>query len=401
MSSTGQRDISVAFNPGLKAPLQDLATAKPSWTLIDLSTNTVAAVPRAEITQIPNVSPSAAELQPDFDLEPGHSYLVTVKGIPGCGSDEPLSVKVDKFDSLPGVSTPPPAGTVTASKPTGRYFVISPSKARTDSDIYISGMLTGAHHQSPAYTADIKAQLDYVLRSAHSNVGLGWKNPEIAILPNFDFTASTSRGADGNSVSIGAFSRLTATGSWVAHPILEPGFALQADKYFRAKAPVFRLPIYWVPPVLGTTRTNFYVQPLTGLEVGAYSTLPVAKDYAKAPAMLPRPDSILRPFAGASAYFTVYSTEKKPLFSLQGDFIRRWPIIAEPNYSSDSGSKLTLINIGRNPRDYLTLKLERDLTQFFSFAAEYDYGRLPPLYTLVDRKFTLAIIYKAGFKSAK
>jgi len=143
---------------------------------------------------------------------------------------------------------------------------------------------------------------------------------------------------------------------------------------------------------------QFYAQPLMGVEAGAYSSLPDAKDYATPPAVLPSPDTVLRPFAGMSAYFFIYSGQK-PLLSLQGDFIRRWPVVGEPNYSQDSNSKLTLINVGRNPRDYLTLKAQRDVTQYFGFTFQFDYGRLPPIYTLVDHKYSVAITYKAGLKS--
>lgn len=398
LRTSGVKGVSLGFLPGLTAPLADIQNAHPTWTIIDLSTNTFASVPTSEIVApVPNSLPSVAELTPDFELDRKHSYLLTVKGIPGCAGDEPLSSKITIAATLP----PPPArdpNAVLANKPTGRYIVLTPSKTRTDSDIYISGLINGANHQKAAYTADVKAQLNYIIKTARPTSG--W-SPELSIIPSFDFTASTNRASDGNSVTIGTFLRVTSPASapaWLRREVFEPGFALQADKYFRAKSPLFRFPIYFTTPVVESGNTQFYAQPLVGLEVGAYSSLPAAKDYAAAPAVLPSPDTVLRPFAGVSAYYFVYSGQK-PLFSLQSDFIRRWPVIGEPNYSQDSNSKLTLINVGRNPRDYLTLKLQRDLTQYFGFTFQFEYGRLPPIYTLVDRKYSIAITYKAGLKS--
>jgi len=397
LRTSGMKGISLGFFPGLTAPLADLQKAHPSWTIIDLSTNTFASVPTSEIIAIPDVLPASAELTPDFELDPKHSYLLTVKGIPGCAADEPLSARI----AIPKTLPPASAGATTAvpvNKPTGRYIVLTPSKTRTDSDIYISGLVNGASHQEATYTADVKAQLNYVVKTARPESG--W-SPELSIIPNFDFTASSSRGSDGNAVSIGAFLRVTSPASAPAllrYEVFEPGFALQTDKYFRATAPLFRLPIYFTTPIGGSGNKQFYAQPFMGLEVGTYSSLPATKDYATPPAVLPSPDTVLRPFAGMSAYYFVYSG-RKPLFSLQGDFIRRWPVVGEPNYSQDSSGKLTLISVGRNPRDYLTLKAVHDLTQYFGFAFQFDYGRLPPLYTLVDHKYSIAITYKAGLKS--
>jgi hypothetical protein len=397
LRSTGVKGISLGFLPGLKASPDDLKNARLMWTIIDLSTNSFASVPTSEISAIKDVLPSAAELTPDFELDPKHSYLLTVKGIPGCAADEPLSAKITIQTPLPPVRAASPDSSA-VNKPTGRYVVLTPSKTRTDSDIYISGLINGAMHQKAAYTADLKAQLNYIVKTARPESG--W-SPELSVIPNFDFTASTSRGSDGNSVSIGAFLRVTSPASapvLLRHEVFEPGFAFQTDKYFRAKTPLFRLPIYFTTPIGEWRNTQFYVQPLMGLEVGGYSSLPAAKEYATAPAVLPSPDTVLRPFAGMTAYYFVYAAQK-PLFSLQGDFIRRWPVIGEPNYSQDINSQLTLINVGRDPRDHLTLKAQRDLTQYFGFTLQFDYGRLPPLYTLVDHKYSVAITYKAGLKS--
>src|SRR5258708_1882036 len=49
-----------------------------------------------------------------------------------------------------------------------------------------------SHHTAPS-TADVKAQLNYIVKTARPESG--W-SPELSMIPNFDFTASTSRSSD-------------------------------------------------------------------------------------------------------------------------------------------------------------------------------------------------------------
>lgn len=340
-------------------------------------------------------------------LDPDHKYFLTVFGLPGCDPDKPPIKNVEMPKSLPPSSPSIPSSHDPKQSPAsnaGHGLILSPSKARTDSDIYLSGLVTGASGQKAAYTADIKTQLNYIVRQAHDN------SPGFAILPSFDFTASTNAKQDGNSVTFGiavryAWTKQVAPLSALSlYTVLEPGGAVQADPYFRVIEPVFRLPVYALPKVLQSGPFVGYLQPMFGIEAGESTKMPSPGDYAKVPATLPGTGSIFRPFAGGSLYINVNKKSKtgsgtKTIFSVETDYINRWPIMAEPMFSQASTGKLTLLGIGTQPRGYVTTKIERDIGSYFSIALEHDFGELPPLYTKVDNKYGISLTYKASVKA--
>jgi len=378
------------------------SASKPpvDWELIDATAGSV--------VHIKTPTPlDQADLWLPAPLDTGHRYFLTVFGLPGCKSDQPPVASV----SMPKPSTPSPlsvpsshaAGQSPASN-AGHGLLLSPSKARTDSDLYLSGLLTGATSQKAAYTADIKTQLDYILVQATE------QTPELALLPSVDFTASTNPKQDGNSFTFGTAVRI-AWANQIAplslldlYTMLEPGGAVQADPKFRVVEPVFRLPIYALPRTLQEGPFVAYFQPTFGIEAGGSTKMPSTGDYATLPPKLPTTGSIFRPFAGANLYIDVNAPSKagsgtKTIFSFETDYINRWPISAEPTFSQDSSGKLTLLGIGTRPRGYVTTKVERDLGSYFSIAVQYDYGELPPLYTKVDNKYSLSLTYKAALKA--
>jgi hypothetical protein len=342
--------------------------------------------------------PIEADLPLSTLLDYNHDYFLTVFGLTGCDPANP-PFAIIKFNLPPSAPLIP-----SSQKPTPKGFALSPSKARTDSDIYLSGLVTGATGQKAAYTADIKTQLNYIVRQAHDN------SPEFAILPSFDFTASTNTKQDGNSVTFGIAARY-AWAKQVAplsaldlFTLLEPGGAVQTDPYFRAIEPVFRLPIYALPKPHQWGPVVIYLEPMFGIEAGESTKMPSPGDYTKAPATLPSPGGIFRPFVGGSLYIDVNKKSKKgsgtkAIFSLETDYINRWPIMAEPVFSQASTGKLTLLGIGTQPRGYVITKIERDIGSYFSIALEHDYGELPPLYTKVDNKYSISLTYKAGLKA--
>jgi hypothetical protein len=338
------------------------------------------------------------DIQPSPFLDPNHNYFLTVLGFPGCDPDNPplAVIKVKVAPSTPLVPS--------AHKPAPKGFGLSESKTRTDSDIYLSGLLTGSTGQKAAYTADIKTQLNYIVRQAHDS------HPEFAVLPSFDFTASTNTKQDGNSVTFGiavryAWAKQVAPLSALdLHTVLEPGGAVQADPYFRLIEPVFRLPIYGLPNALQWGPVVAYLLPMFGTEAGESTKVPSPSDYANVPATLPRTRGIFRLFAGGSLLINVNKQSKtasgtKTIFSVETDYINRWPMTAEPLFSQGSTGKLTLLGIGTQPRGYVTTKIARNIGSYFSIALQHDYGELPPLYTKVDNKYSISLTYKASLKA--
>jgi hypothetical protein len=50
--------------------------------------------------------------------------------------------------------------------------------------------------------------------------------------------------------------------------------------------------------------------------------------------------------------------------------------------------------IGRGPRDYVKATMEFDFSDFTGATINYEYGRLPPNFELVDSKYSLGLVYK-------
>jgi hypothetical protein len=391
----GALEIRVGFavNPGSpnKLPVD--------WELIDATAGSV--------VHIKTTAPlDQADLWLPAPLDIDHKYFVTVFGLPGCNPDKPpiASVTIPKGSTTIPPSVPSSRASGQAPSNAGHGLILSPSKTRNDSDIYFSGLLSGATGETASYTADIKTQLDYILKQATD------ATPELAVLPSFDFTASTNPKQDGNSVRFGTSLRI-AWANQVAplsyfhlYTLLEPGGAVQADPHFRVIEPIVRLPIYAIPKALQWGPFVAYFQPTFGIEAGGSTKMPSAGDYATLPTTLPATGAIFRPFAGANLYVNINKKSKtesgtKTIFSLETDFINRWPILAEPVFSQSSTGKLTLLAVGTGPRNYVTTKVERDLGSYFSIAVEDDYGELPPLYTKVDNKYSLSLTYKAALKA--
>jgi hypothetical protein len=393
----GEPEILVLFNVG---PQQ--GSGPVDWEVIDATNGSVFHIKTPALQG----NLTGADLWLAVPLDADHKYFLTVFGLPGCDPDKPpiANVLIIKVSALKSPSVPSQHPREASASNSGHGLILSPSKARTDSDLYFSGLLSGATGQKAAYTADIKTQLNYVLIQASD------QTPELALLPSFDFTASTNPKQNGNSVTFGTALRIAwadqvAPLSFVhSYTMLEPGAVVQTDPDFRVIEPIFRLPIYAIPRALQSGPFVAYFQPTFGIEAGGSTKMPSAGDYATLPAKLPTTDTIFRPFAGANLYINVNKKSKtgsgtKTIFSLETDYINRWPIFAEPVFSQASTGKLMLLGVGTQPRGYVTSKIERDLGSYFSIAVQYDYGKLPPLYTKVDNKYSISLTYKAGLKA--
>jgi hypothetical protein len=396
LHTTDQKSfVSVLFHKPLPMGALDASSKGIDWELIDVNDGAVVHLPNV-ILEAPDTlsKPSTADLDTGFALNRSHVYFITALNYPGCekGKAPILAVTIPKVPTQP--ATQPPA-----SVKLGSHFAITPSKGRTDSDLYFSGLYNGSVGQSPAYTADIKVQPTWQLFDARD------QRPSGALVPYLDFTASTNPKLDGNSANIGVALRLAFANSngWLlSHIVLEPGGADQADHRFRAHAPVFRLPAYLTLPTFPSNgRLLIYLQPLTGFEAGDYAVPPGPLDYATTPKSSLDVGSIFRPFVGASLYINFLNSKAKTVFSLQTDYVRRWPIEPEPIFSENSTGKLILVGIGTQPRDYVITKIVRNLGSYFNVSLQHEYGQLPPMYTLVDHKYGVALTYQAALKKPK
>src|SRR5450631_1231549 len=131
MRGAGKKTISLAFT-GVTATIDETNAAHPSFMIVDLTNNTITPTPGTISADLGKV-PTSGEVTPNSELSKTNSYLLTVRGIPGCEKDDPLTAKVGFVDS--------------STSAISRSFAFAPTKGRSDSDIYLSGLINGAHHQ--------------------------------------------------------------------------------------------------------------------------------------------------------------------------------------------------------------------------------------------------------------
>ena len=104
---------------------------------------------------------------------------------------------------------------------------------------------------------------------------------------------------------------------------------------------------------------------------------------------------LYRPIAGTTLnlIFPIQAAGLQDI-SIEGSYIRRWPLRREVSFEEDDDKKLKLVSIGTSPRDYVTAKVNFDFTKAFAATVSYEYGRLPPTFKLVDHKTTIGLTYK-------
>jgi hypothetical protein len=131
---------------------------------------------------------------------------------------------------------------------------------------------------------------------------------------------------------------------------------------------------------------TFYFRPFIGQELGANINSPLREAQGK---------FIYRPMAGTTfnLIFPVQVAGFQAI-SLEGSYIRRWPLRREVSFEEDDDGNLTALSIGKSPRDFVTAKANFDFTKAFGLSVGYEYGELPPNFKLVDHKTTIGLTYK-------
>ncbi|HKO98695.1 MAG TPA: hypothetical protein VJU86_16975 [Pyrinomonadaceae bacterium] len=389
-NSEGSTKIDVQLNfPITDDELKNRA-APERWLLIDVSTTT----PERPL-RIVSVNSDRSNLQQDIVhltlfsnrlLELGHEYrlfapFLTFSGCkPKAVSEAAFSVTEKRAVGTAVVAAP-------LARPETNYFKKSPSKGRADSNVYLSGQIEGANRGSPQFAADIKLESPFDTAGFFHELG-----------PYFNFKASTASAADANSMSFGLklrhafpFKIRTVEGTTEIardQPFLSgivweitPGF--ESDRQFDNINLVAGNKFVFVPRVIGNSN-RIYFQPFIGFEAGRNLKSPVSAAAHR---------NIARGTIGGSLYLNLLPKADKAL-SLQIDYIRRFLLLREISFEEDKDKKLVALPVGRGPRDHLKLTLEYDFSDFMGTGLNYEYGRLPPNFELVDHKYGFGLIYK-------
>jgi hypothetical protein len=348
----------------------DLTPGGQEWTLADLSVRPVKdiAVLRAEPDNRANAATFTAIILTIAEpLIKGHIYRLAALNLTilGCTPEEKGTTDVTFLKPGPRPST-------------SHFFPLSKSKGRADSNVYIQGLLEGAHGSKAQFSADIKIDIPYVLKT----------KKDIEIGPYFNLKASTGSGADSNSLSTGA-KLSTIVKSWnsgyVRDVIWSPTAGIEADRHFDNVNGLVGNTLYFV--TIGNKDTfdkRVYFQPFIGYEIGRNFNSPVKAAEGNV---------ISRPNVGGSFYFTIPLKNDKA-FSIQVDYVRRFLLRRELSVTKDEDKKLVLLNLGKGPRDYVKADLQYDFAKFTALTLSYEYGRLPPNFELVNSKYSLGVIVK-------
>jgi hypothetical protein len=365
------------------------------WILVDVSTAMPERPPRVVFVTAdqPDITQPIVNLFLVLNraLEVDHEYRLFAPSLTfeGCvpksvpeGAFKVTKKKEPATGTTAGGGTNPPK-----EKPDTNFFKKSASKGRDDSNVYLSGQIEGAEGGKPQFSADIKLESPFDTASFFQEIG-----------PYFNFKASTATAADANSMNFGLklrhafpFKVRTIPGTTRLadkQPILSgivweltPGF--ESDRRFDNVNVMVGNKFVFVPRVLGNSN-RIYFQPFIGFEAGRNLKSPVdeAEDRALA-----------RGTVGGSLYVNLMPKADKPL-SFQIDYIRRFLLRREVRFTEDDDKKLVALDVGRGPRDHLKLTLEYDFSDFFGTGLNYEYGRLPPNFELVNHKYGFGLIYK-------
>ena len=400
---------SIKFVPGTRfggthGP-QAIYLARPSsWTIINA---TILQKARAEADPVrkaqlyAQATPDVVKSEIDGDRGvvltiPGaftknETYLVNVAPGNGAIPDEclgpPLPIAVRKV----------PAGGPgnTGSTAIKKKVEFDDAESREKAEIYVEGMMEGARREKAAFTIDASVGKRFYYKSDPADADS--KLPEYFFEPFFNIKASTSDGADPNSLNFGVKfenpKRLKDEPAGLRRIYFTEAAKFEADRDFKNVNFVgdfrARFRFKWL-----TTRwANF--TPFVGLEIGKN---------LRSPVLLAKGKLIARPLFGASLFSTWYRQNEGTYIrslTFESLYERRFPLKAEIALDDNEDGSFIGVPISKAPRDYLKNSLTYNFAKHFGFTLNYEYGSLPPLFKLVDHKFGVGIVFKGKFTEKK
>lgn len=291
-------------------------------------------------------------------------------------------VRVNNLAAPNCLQTPAPLKSIAAGggKTSSPKTVLAKAKDRKDADIYIQGLAEGAHRQKTFFTVD--ALIKRRFRFAPNNF----------IEPIFELKTSTSKKADPDSASLG-FNYVVTKGIYKESSPLSSldftnGIKLESDTDFRNVNFVYqtRADLAFRNLSFGIAGQPVDIIPFIGFELGRNLKSPVPEAKSRL---------LARPLFGANLYFQIFQSNDK-VFAFETQYTRRLLLKREVAFKEDNGSFVAL-PINRKPRDYVKSSFNFDFTRNFGFSASYEYGQLPPRFTLVDSKFGFGLVFKGKF----
>jgi len=130
-------------------------------------------------------------------------------------------------------------------------------------------------------------------------------------------------------------------------------------------------------------RSTIRINPFIGFEYGFVWASKVNKPGS----------NLQRPLFGSSLTAGFFRKNDKPLFLFEIDYIRRFFLRPELSYGPDQTDKLVPDRLSKLPRDDTKARVTVNATELFAPFVEYEYGRVPPKYNLIDHSFRTGIAF--------
>jgi hypothetical protein len=323
-------------------------------------------------------------VDPSVRLDPNHHYHLYVLDVSFAGkpTDDP---QPQSFIEFATVAANPPTPQKEKGDPALKDSLsFTDADGREDSNIYLSGEYSGASGEEFAGSVDVKVELP--IRKII-------KNRTHYFNPFFELKASTSPDADPDSMNFGLnweWPVWRYRGDNLQAPIRRIIWRnapkIEAERDFDNANFIWESRFRFMSRTYEGKHATFYFRPFMGQELGSNIKSPVKEAEHK---------FLYRLMTGTTLNL-VFPIQAAGLhdISLEGSYIRRWPLRREVTFADDDDGNPQPLTIGKGPKDYVSTKLNVDFTKAFGLTVSYEYGSLPPSFKLVDHKTTIGLTYK-------
>ena len=291
--------------------------------------------------------------------------------------------------------------------------MFSPAKGKSDADIYLSGAFLAGEGTKPLYTLD--AKVGWVPEWGSSGIFAGFEGTATinsSAKPPVNRTRADpdSITADANvhfikvkKIKPGSVPTRHGQGGWLFS--LYPAKGEFSRKYPESNF-VPAATVEWVDLVRNFGKRSavaFY--PSAGFEAGTNLNKPASIEGT--PVNLSGYGAIFRGVLGAYAGYYIRATKPDPgnpyQFEITSTFVDRIEGFREPFLTTaiQNGKSVTVVNFGRNPREYLETDLTWNITPLLGLTAKHTWGSLPPLFNMTGNQVTIGLTFKAKLPNVR
>lgn len=327
-------------------------------------------------------------VDPSIRLQPQHHYHLYVLNVAfrGQATKDPQPQRFIEFPKSVVMAPAPPAATPETEKgdPAVRDSLsFTAADGREDANIYLSGEYSGASGKK--FNGSVDAKIEIPFRKVI-------RNRTHTFSPFFEIKASNDPKADPDSMNFGLnwewpiWRYRGDLGAPIRRIIWRNAPKIESQRDFDNTNFIWESRFRFMSRTYAAKHVTFYFRPFLGQELGANINSPVKEAQGK---------FLYRPIAGTTLnlIFPIQAAGLQDI-SIEGSYIRRWPLRREVSFEEDDNGKLNTVSIGKSPRDYVTAKVNFDFTKAFGATISYEYGQLPPTFKLVDHKTTIGLTYR-------